>query len=104
MRKASLVLGYIAMATWATPFLQPNWLYTSSFLILINLLATTAVDAWTVHAHTTWSFWTLWILAAAATLAHTVPLANAIIVALDAAYIAAAVALVDRRVVLDYRY
>lgn len=57
------------IAVWATPLCQPMWLYSSSFLILMNVYAGLACDA-LAWPHLARPFWAAWGLSVLSVLLH----------------------------------
>jgi hypothetical protein len=70
LRRSFRVLLYCIIAGWFTEFFQPFWLFTSSFLILMNLFVQLAVDSPSYLASSSPQFWMLWSLSLLSVLLH----------------------------------
>ncbi len=83
---------YLSMAAWLTQLFQPYWLQTSSFLILMNVIATMAVDAWAFPSLTPF-FWAAWFLCVVCVCAHATSITFSSIAFLNLLHLASLLAL-----------
>lgn len=84
-----------SIAVWATPLCQPLWLYTSSFLILMNVYATLACDAW-AWPQLARPFWLAWCVSLVAVLIHATAASLALRAGMTAVSVAVGWALLGR--------